>query len=51
MKEGINEFVLGAVGSAGTKVELAFIVDATGSMSDELEFLKKNLLSVILKVE
>ncbi len=49
--EGINKFVLGAVGSAGTKVELAFIVDATGSMSDELEFLKKDLLSVISKVE
>jgi hypothetical protein len=49
--EGINEFVLGAVGSSGTKVELAFIVDATGSMSDELEFLKKDFLSVISKVE
>jgi hypothetical protein len=48
--EGINEFILGAVGSAGTKVELAFIVDATGSMSDELEFLKKDLLHVISKV-
>jgi hypothetical protein len=49
--EGINEFILNDVGSAGTKVELAFIVDATGSMSDELEFLKKDLLSVIEKVE
>ena len=49
--EGINEFVLGAVGSSGTKVELAFIVDATGSMSAELEFLKKDFLSVISKVE
>lgn len=49
--EGINEFVLGEISTAGTKVELAFIVDATGSMSDELEFLKKDLLSVIEKVE
>lgn len=49
--EGINEFVLGTASSAGTKVELAFVVDATGSMSDELEFLKKDLLSVIEKVE
>ncbi|MFD0797421.1 VWA domain-containing protein [Maribacter chungangensis] len=49
--EGINEFVLANTDAAGTKVELAFIVDATGSMSDELEFLKKDLLSVIEKVE
>lgn len=50
-EEGINEFVLANAGGVGTKVELAFIVDATGSMSDELEFLKKDLLSVIEKVE
>ncbi len=49
--QGVNEFVLGSAGSAGTKVELAFIVDATGSMSDELEFLKEDLLNVISKVE
>ncbi|CAN0593934.1 unnamed protein product, partial [Ectocarpus sp. 12 AP-2014] len=49
--EGINEFEIGTSGSAGTKVELAFVVDATGSMSDELEFLKQDLLSVISKVE
>ena len=29
------------------RVELAFIVDATGSMSDELEFLKKDLENII----
>ncbi len=49
--EGINEFVLSGLPSGNDKVELAFIVDATGSMADELEFLKKDLLDVISKVE
>lgn len=49
--EGRNEIVLGVSGSGSDTVELAFIVDATGSMSDELEFLKEDLLSVISKVE
>lgn len=49
--EGINEFVLSGFASGNDKVELAFIVDATGSMADELEFLKKDLLDVISKVE
>ena len=33
------------------RIELAFIVDATGSMGDELEFLKDDLRSVIEGVE
>lgn len=33
------------------RVELAFIVDATGSMADELEFLKADLQDVIEEVE
>jgi len=33
------------------RVELSFIVDATGSMSDELEFLKSDLADVIQRVE
>jgi hypothetical protein len=49
--DGINEFVTTNVGAASNKVELAFVVDATGSMSDELEFLKKDLLDVIDKVK
>jgi len=32
-------------------IEIAFVVDATGSMSDELEFLKKDLQSVIKNVK
>jgi len=33
------------------KVDLAFIVDATGSMGDEIEFLKSDLKDVIQRVE
>ena len=33
------------------RVELSFIVDATGSMADELEFLKNDLADVIQRVE
>lgn len=34
-----------------SRVELCFVVDATGSMSDELEFLKDDLQDVIERVE
>jgi hypothetical protein len=33
------------------KIELSFIVDATGSMGDELEFLKSDLQNVISRVQ
>ena len=50
-EDGINEFQMNS--SVGTlhDVEIAFIVDATGSMSDELEFLKQDLEDVIVQVE
>lgn len=48
---GILELALDAYFPPQNKVEIAFMVDATGSMSDELEFLKDDLVSVISKVE
>lgn len=48
---GINEVNIGATTKGLNRVELAFIVDATGSMSDELEFLKEDLKSVIDSVQ
>lgn len=33
------------------KADIAFIVDATGSMGDELEFLKKDLLSILERLQ
>lgn len=49
--EGINELKLDINQNSPDRVELAFIVDATGSMSDELEFLKDDLQDVIEKVQ
>lgn len=44
---GVNIVVVPSKTDISNKVELAFVVDATGSMSDELEFLKTELLDVI----
>lgn len=48
--EGINYFNAGNSG-AYDRTELAFIVDATGSMGDELNFLKEDLRNVIQRIE
>lgn len=50
-EEGINEIELNDIQSSNNKVELSFIVDATGSMGDELEFLKDDLADVIQRVK
>ena len=49
-EEGVNVIEHSAASSFSNKLELSFIVDATGSMSDELEFLKDDLESVIEQV-
>ncbi len=50
---GINEFSLElpAYQSPEKKMDIAFMVDATGSMSDELEYLKVELIDVIETVK
>jgi len=48
--ERINEIQINAQNTAN-RIELVFIVDATGSMGDELEFLKDDLDDVIQRVE
>ena len=50
-QRGVNEINLAQQPSTSARVEIAFMVDATGSMGDELEFLKEDLVSVIEKVE
>lgn len=50
IEQGIVE-VNTSTQTTSDRVELAFIVDATGSMSDELEFLKEDLKSVIERIE
>lgn len=49
--DGIVSVPINSTQNISNKVELSFIVDATGSMSDELEFLKDDLKSVIQKVK
>lgn len=49
-KDGINEIRISA-GVTESKVEIAFVVDATGSMGDELEYLKTELLDVIARAK
>lgn len=47
--EGINAYVLDVTCEQSEKVDIAFVVDATGSMSDELSYLTAELNDVIFK--
>jgi hypothetical protein len=49
--EGVNVYNLNQNIDVENKIEIAFMVDATGSMGDELEFLKNDLTDVINKVQ
>ncbi len=49
--EGLNEVKMGIQEEALLSADILFVVDATGSMSDEINYLKSELLSVITRVE
>jgi len=49
--KGVNEIDLNIYQKSSNRVELSFIVDATGSMGDEIEFLKDDLADVIHNVK
>ncbi len=49
-KDGINKVIVSPT-IVENKIEISFVVDATGSMSDELEYLKRELLDVISRVK
>jgi hypothetical protein len=49
--EGVNQIQIENMNTIDNKIELSFIVDATGSMGDELEFLKNDLQDVISRVQ
>ncbi|WP_139958755.1 vWA domain-containing protein [Flavicella sediminum] len=49
--EGVNTIAINTTTSNSNKVEISFIVDATGSMGDEINFLKDDLLDVLNKVK
>lgn len=46
---GINRLTINKECSTNNKVEIAFVVDATGSMGDEIEYLKLELEDVLNK--
>lgn len=48
-QEGINRIELNTECTTNNKVEIAFVVDATGSMGDEIEYLKLELEDVLTK--
>jgi hypothetical protein len=48
--EGINQITIPSR-NAGNRIEIAFMVDATGSMCDELEYLKTELIDVTGRVK
>ncbi len=50
--QGINKYTLNFLGNVNSRgAEISFIVDATGSMGDELEFLKDELYDVVRRVQ
>ncbi|SMO37270.1 von Willebrand factor type A domain-containing protein [Saccharicrinis carchari] len=49
-ENGVNKINITSATSVSDRVELAFVVDATGSMGDEMEFLKDDLKDVVQKV-
>ena len=47
----MNKIVLESATPAAERADIAFIVDATGSMMDEIQFLKDDLMDILKKVE
>ncbi len=48
---GTNTVNINTINDGSNRVEISFIVDATGSMGDEMEFLKADLKNVIASVK
>jgi hypothetical protein len=46
----LNSYAVAVPSPANSRADIAFIVDATGSMSDEIDFLKSDLTDIISKV-
>ena len=46
----LNSYTVAVSSPANSRADIAFIVDATGSMSDEIDFLKSDLTDIISKV-
>lgn len=50
-ENGINNFVIETDCLQANSIDIAFVVDATGSMQDEIDYLKADLLSIINSVK
>lgn len=50
-RQGVCEVILTDYTPAERSIELAFMVDATGSMSDEMSYLKTELVDVVRRVQ
>lgn len=48
---GINKVQVDQSVTAQDEIEIAFVVDATGSMEDEIDFLKEDLMSIVSEVQ
>ena len=51
IKEGVNSLMIKADCEVSNDVEIAFVVDATGSMGDEIEFLKKEIAEIMFQAK
>lgn len=51
VEDGINEVTIAFEGTQKLTADILFVVDATGSMGDEIDYLKSELLDVIGRVE
>jgi hypothetical protein len=49
--QGVNEVTIHSEGSVKKNTDILFVVDATGSMGDEIEYLKSELLDVLQRVK
>ena len=47
----VNFYIIDKAKEAEKRADIAFIVDATGSMGDEIEFLKKDLVDILDRVK
>ena len=47
----INTYTVASCAAPAASADVAFIVDATGSMDDEIEFLKQDLMSILRRVK
>ncbi len=47
--QGINKITVSRACTVSSRVEIAFVVDATGSMQDEIEYLKEELEDILTK--